>query len=159
MVAIRLEYQGDLHCKAVHELSGTVLTTDAPKDNQGRGESFCPTDLVATALGSCILTVMGIMARSLNIDITGTTATVGKEMATVPVRMIHKLIVKVHVPHRVSDQNKRRLETHTCLVHQSMHFEWLTCRHCPDGAAESRNHPILALFGNSRSARSRSQLI
>jgi putative redox protein len=123
MVAVRLEYQGDLHCKAVHESSGTVLTTDAPKDNQGRGESFCPTDLVATALGSCILSVMGIMARSLNVDITGTTATVDKEMATGPVRMIHKLIVKVHVPHRMSDENRQLLETaaHTCPVHKSMH--------------------------------------
>jgi putative redox protein len=123
MVAIRLEYQGDLHCKAVHEPSGTVITTDAPKDNQGRGESFSPTDLVATALGSCILTVMGIMARSLNIDIAGTTATVDKEMANAPLRMIHKLLVKVHVPHRVSDENKRRLETaaRSCPVHKSMH--------------------------------------
>jgi putative redox protein len=64
MVTMQLEYQGDLHCKAIHEPSGTELTTDAPKDNQGRGESFSPTDLVATALGSCMLTVMGIMART-----------------------------------------------------------------------------------------------
>ncbi len=111
MVAIRVGYQGDLHCKAVHEPSGTVLTTDAPKENQGRGESFCPTDLVAIALGSCILSVMGIMARSLDIDIAGATATVDKEMANAPLRMIHKLLVKVHVPHRVSDENKRQLET------------------------------------------------
>src|SRR5271157_3557607 len=65
MVAIQFEYQGDLHCKAVHTPSGTELNTDAPKDNQGRGESFSPTDLVATALGTCILTIMGIMARTL----------------------------------------------------------------------------------------------
>jgi len=123
MTAIQIEYQGDLHCRAVHGPSGTVLTTDAPKDNQGRGESFSPTDLVATALGSCILSVMGIMARSLKIDIAGTMATVEKEMANVPVRMIHKLAVKIHVPHSLSEENKQRLEraAHTCPVHKSMH--------------------------------------
>lgn len=123
MVAIQLEYQGDLHCKAVHGPSGTVLNTDAPKDNQGRGESFSPTDLVATALGSCMLTVMGIMARTLNIDITGTTATVEKEMASQPVRRIDRLAVKIRVPHQVSEENKLKLEraAHTCPVHKSLH--------------------------------------
>lgn len=123
MVAIQIEYQGNLHCKAVHGPSGTALTTDAPKDNQGLGESFSPTDLVATALGSCILTVMGIMARTLQIDITGTTAHVEKEMAAAPVRKIRQLSVKIHVPHQVSDDNKLKLEraAHTCPVHQSLH--------------------------------------
>src|ERR1700709_2025588 len=111
MVAIELEYQGDLHCKAVHGPSGTALSTDAPKDNQGRGESFSPTDLVATALGSCILTVMGIMARSLGVGIAGTTATVEKEMANAPVRMIQRLAVKIHVPHPISEEHRQRLET------------------------------------------------
>jgi len=123
MVAIQLEYEGDLHCKAVHGPSGTALATDAPKDNQGRGESFSPTDLVATALGSCMLTIMGIMARTLNIDITGTTATVEKEMASVPVRMIETLTVKIHVPQQVSEENRQKLEraAHTCPVHKSLH--------------------------------------
>jgi len=123
MVAIQLEYQGDLHCRAVHGPSGSILTTDAPKDNQGRGESFSPTDLVATALGSCILTVMGIAARSLKIDIAGTMATVEKEMVNAPVRMIQRLSVKVHVPHPVSEVHRQTLEkaAHTCPVHQSLH--------------------------------------
>ena len=123
MVAIELVYEGDLHCRAVHEPSGTVLTTDAPKDNQGRGESFSPTDLVATALGSCILSVMGIMARTLEIDIAGTTARVEKEMANAPVRMIQKLSVTIHVPRAVNDENKVKLEraAHTCPVHKSLH--------------------------------------
>jgi putative redox protein len=122
MVSIQLEYQGDLHCSAVHGPSGTTLSTDAPKDNQGRGESFSPTDLVATALGSCMLTVMGIMARTLNIDIAGTTATVDKEMATSPVRMIQRLTVKIHVPHQISEENRLKLEraAHTCPVHKSL---------------------------------------
>lgn len=123
MVAIQFEYEGDLHCRAVHGPSGTVLTTDAPKDNQGRGESFSPTDLVATALGSCMLTVMGIKARSLNVDITGTTATVEKEMTSGPVRRIQRLTVRIQVPQQVSEENRQRLEdaAHTCPVHKSLH--------------------------------------
>jgi putative redox protein len=123
MVSVHVEYQGDLHCKVVHSPSGTVLTTDAPKDNQGRGESFSPTDLVAAALGSCILSVMGIMARSLKLDISGTTAIVAKEMTNTPARKIQKLAVQIHVPHHLAAEDKQRLEraAHTCPVHKSMH--------------------------------------
>lgn len=123
MVSIQLEYQGDLHCSAVHGPSGTTLSTDAPKDNQGRGESFSPTDLVATALGSCMLTVMGIMARTLNVDIAGATATVDKEMTSTPPRRIERLTVKIHVPHAISEENRLKLEraAHTCPVHKSLH--------------------------------------
>jgi putative redox protein len=123
MVAIQFEYQGDLHCKAVHGPSATELATDAPKDNQGRGESFSPTDLVATALGTCMLTIMGIMARTLNIDITGATATVEKEMTATPPRRIQRLAVRIHVPHDLSPENREKLEraVHTCPVHRSLH--------------------------------------
>ena len=122
MVAIQLEYQGDLHSKAVHGPSGTELNTDAPKDNQGRGESFSPTDLVATALGSCMLTTMGIKARSLNVDIAGTTATVEKEMTSSGPRKIQRLNVRIHVPHVVSAENKEQLEhaAHSCPVCRSL---------------------------------------
>ena len=125
MVSIQLEYEGDLHCRAVHGPSGTVLTTDAPKDNQGRGESFSPTDLVATALASCILTIMGIQARTLGIGLAGATATVEKEMTNVPVRRIQRLSVKIHVPREVSAENRLKLEraAHVCPVHQSLHPE------------------------------------
>ena len=123
MVAIQVEYQGDLHCKAVHGPSGTELSTDAPKDNQGRGESFSPTDLVATALGTCMLTIMGIMARTLAIDIAGTSATVEKEMTATAPRMIQSLTVKIHVPHSLSSEDQQKLEraAHTCPVHKSLH--------------------------------------
>jgi len=123
MVAIQFEYQGDLHCKAVHGPSGTELTTDAPKDNQGRGESFSPTDLVATALGTCMLTIMGIMARTLNIDIAGTTATVEKEMTASMPRRIESLAVKIRIPQSLSPENQQKLEraAHTCPVHKSLH--------------------------------------
>ena len=123
MAAVTVEYQGDLHCKATHELSGTVLTTDAPKDNHGKGESFSPTDLVATALGSCILSVMGIKARLLKVDLNGATAVVDKEMVNVPTRRIKKITVKVHVPYRPSAEHMKALEeaAYTCPVHKSMH--------------------------------------
>jgi putative redox protein len=123
MVAIQIEYQGDLHCKAVHGPSATELSTDAPTDNQGRGETFSPTDLVATALGTCILTTMGIMARTLNIDIAGTTGTVEKEMTASAPRMIKSLAVKIHVPHSFTPETQQKLEraAHTCPVHKSLH--------------------------------------
>jgi putative redox protein len=125
MVAIHLEYEGNLHCKAVHGPSGTELSTDAPKDNQGRGESFSPTDLVATALGGCMLTVMGIMARTLGLDIQGATASVEKAMTTSAPRRIDTLTVKIHIPGELSAENKLKLEraAHTCPVHKSLHPE------------------------------------
>ncbi len=125
MVVIQLEYQGELHCIAVHGPSGVELSTDAPKDNQGRGESFSPTDLVATALGSCMLTVMGILARTLKIDIGGATATVEKEMTAVAPRRIQRLAVKIRVPHALSAEDREKLEraAHTCPVHKSLHPE------------------------------------
>ena len=123
MVAIQLEYQGDLHCKAVHGPSGAELITDAPKDNQGRGEAFSPTDLVATALGSCMLTMMGMMARTLNIDIAGATATVEKEMTTAPPRRIQRLAVRIKVPRGLNPEQREKLErsAHACPVHRSLH--------------------------------------
>jgi len=122
MVSIDLEYQGDLHCGAVHGPSGTELSTDAPKDNQGRGESFSPTDLVATALGTCMLTTMGILARTLNVDLAGAKATVEKEMASSPFRMVRQLTVKIRVPHAVSPENRTKLERAalTCPVAKSL---------------------------------------
>jgi putative redox protein len=123
MVTIRTEYQGELRCKAVHGPSQTELNTDAPVDNQGRGESFSPTDLVATALGTCMLTVMGILARTLKIDIAGATATVEKGMSSTAPRRIQSLKVKIHVPQALSAENKEKLEraAHTCPVHKSLH--------------------------------------
>jgi len=123
MTSVTIEYQGDLHCKATHELSGTVLTTDAPRDNHGKGESFSPTDLVATALGSCILSVMGIKARMLKVDISGTTAAVDKEMVNAPARKIKRITVKIRVPLQLSSEHRQALEeaAYTCPVHKSMH--------------------------------------
>jgi putative redox protein len=123
MVNIQVEYQGDLHCKATHGPSGAGLSTDAPRDNQGRGESFSPTDLVATALGSCMITIMAIAARTLNIDFSGATATVEKEMTAAPPRRIERLTVRIHVPHPPCPTDREKLEraAHNCPVHRSLH--------------------------------------
>jgi len=123
MVRIQSEYQGDLHCTSVHTPSKTELATDAPVDNQGRGESFSPTDLTATSLGTCMLTTMGILARSLDVDLSGATATVEKEMSSTPPRRISRLTVSIRIPVKPSPENQQRLENaaHTCPVKRSIH--------------------------------------
>ena len=123
MVIVQAEYHGDLHCRAVHGPSRAELNTDAPTDNQGRGENFSPTDLVATALGTCMLTIMGILARTLEIDISGATATVEKEMSSTAPRRIHRLAVRIRIPHDLSPEDQQKFEraVHTCPVHKSLH--------------------------------------
>lgn len=123
MVSIEVVYQGQLHCKATHGPSGATLETDAPKDNMGKGECFSPTDLVATALGACMLTLMGIAAKKLDIDLTGMTVTVQKEMVATPIRKIAKLPVHITFPMFVEDSHKEKLEhaALTCPVHKSLH--------------------------------------
>jgi uncharacterized OsmC-like protein len=123
MVEIDIVYKGELRCQATHQPSRTVLTTDAPKDNHGKGESFSPTDLVATALGTCILTMMGIAAQSMQIDLTGTKIVVRKEMASKPIRRIGTLAVTVDVPIPLGEAQRQKLinVAMTCPVHKSMH--------------------------------------
>ena len=123
MVEINIAYQGELRCAAVHQPSGTQLVTDAPKDNHGKGESFSPTDLVATALGTCMMTLMGITAQNLKIDLRGTKVTVHKEMVAQPARRIGKLAVTIDVPVAVDEERKQKLikAALTCPVHHSLH--------------------------------------
>lgn len=123
MVEINIAYEGGLRCRAQHGPSDTELVTDAPVDNHGKGESFSPTDLVATALGTCVATIMGILAERHDIDLTGMQITVEKEMVAEPVRRIGRLPVTVRVPGQVSDADRKRLENgaHTCPVHKSIH--------------------------------------
>jgi len=123
MVEMDVLYTGDLHCSIKHGPSGGTLVTDAPKDNQGRGEAFSPTDLVGAALGSCILTLMGIYAKRHNIDITGATAHVSKEMATAPSRRIGKLTIKVKLPNRIPPEQRQVFENaaRACPVGLSLH--------------------------------------
>lgn len=126
-VEIDVAYQGGLRCVAKHGPSKTELTTDAPVDNHGKGESFSPTDLVATALGSCILTTMGIVAQRHNLDMSGTQVHVVKEMVQQPVRRIGALPVKVTFPAdkaaKLSAADRTLLENAArhCPVYQSLH--------------------------------------
>lgn len=116
-------YKGDLRTTAVHLKSGDQLITDAPTDNRGKGEAFSPTDLVATALGTCILTIMGIKARDKDIDITGAKAEVNKVMASNP-RRIAKLEVHITMPPKdYTSKEKKILEAaaHHCPVGSSLH--------------------------------------
>ena len=123
MVEITVTYPGQLRCVATHGPSGTSLNTDAPKDNMGKGESFSPTDLVATALATCMVTTMGIVAQRHNIRFEGATAKVGKEMVTSPLRRIGCLTVEITVPIELSPEDERRLRAGAlaCPVHKSLH--------------------------------------
>jgi putative redox protein len=123
MIQITTHYQGGLRCEATHGPSQNKLITDAPVDNHGKGESFSPTDLVATALGTCMATVMGIYAEAHAIDLRGMTVTVGKEMTTVPVRRIARLACEIVVPLPATHPRREALERAalTCPVHQSLH--------------------------------------
>ena len=116
-------YEGDLRCRLRHEPSGDVITTDAPVDNMGKGEAFSPTDLTAAALGSCMLTVMGIAAKKHNIELTGTKAEVVKEMITQPTRRIGTISVTFHMAKGIPADKRSMLENaaHSCPVHKSLH--------------------------------------
>lgn len=123
MTEIKISYQGDLHCRAIHPASGAELQTDAPVDNQGRGENFSPTDLVATALGSCMATIMGIAARRHDVDLTGVEVTVRKIMSQDTPRRIARLEVDYHLPLPADHPKRALLEAAamSCPVHHSLH--------------------------------------
>jgi len=123
VVHIDIFYDGDLHTRATHGPSGNVLETDAPKDNQGRGEAFSPTDLLATALGTCMLTIMGMVARREQIALEGSRVRVTKEMTPTPPRRVAKLTVTFDVPVLVTAEQRIKLQNaaHTCPVQRSLH--------------------------------------
>ncbi len=122
MVQIDTEYLGDLYCEATHGPSGVTLTTDAPEDNHGEGRSFSPTDLVATALGTCIATILGIQAEKHGLDLKGIEISVEKEMAADP-RRIDSLKTEVTMPAPLDEQTRKRLEraARHCPVDESIH--------------------------------------
>ena len=123
MVSLTTTYEGGLRCRAVHGPSGTALVTDAPVDNHGKGESFSPTDLVATALGACMMTVMGIVAERHGIDLVGMKSETVKEMTKEPPRRIAALRTRLTIPLPADHPNRQLLEqaAHTCPVHKSLH--------------------------------------
>lgn len=122
MIPISALYDGSLRCTATHGPTGIEIRTDAPKDNQGRGESFSPTDLVAAALATCAMTIIGIVARRDGVVVEGMTATVEKHMVADPRRRIARLPVHFTIPGRPSDAQRRSLESaaRTCPVFESL---------------------------------------
>jgi putative redox protein len=122
MTTIQCLYGGELRCTAHHEPSGSLLDTDAPTDNQGNGERFSPTDLVATALATCILTVMGIVAQRHGWSLEGTTARVEKTMSSRGVRKIALLEVWITLPAGLEEEARAQLKQagESCPVKQSL---------------------------------------
>jgi len=130
----KVTYTGKLRTTCEHIRSGDSFITDAPVDNNGLGQSFSPTDTVATGLASCILTMMGIKANGLEIDLSNSTAEVTKHMAPNP-RRISKIEIELSLPEGISDKNRKILihTANTCPVHYSLHpdidkvitFNWI----------------------------------
>jgi putative redox protein len=125
MVKIKIQYLGDLRCELTHGPSGQKILTDAPVDNMGKGEAFSPTDLAASSLGSCMMTIMGIAAKRNNIDLAGTEIDVEKEMIAVPVRRIGKITIHFKMPKGIPTDKRDMLEraAHACPVHKSLSTE------------------------------------
>ncbi|MBB5143330.1 OsmC family protein [Desulfovibrio intestinalis] len=123
MATVSAKYLGDLRMECVHNQSGTKIITDAPSDNQGKGESFSPTDLCATAVGACAMTIIGIYGKNHGVDVTGTEVEITKTMSASP-RRIGKIEVVFKMPARsYSEKEKASIErsAYSCPVHLSLH--------------------------------------
>jgi len=120
----KIKYLGQFRTESVHVQSGATILSDAPIDNQGQGAAFSPTDLVANALGSCMMTIMGIKARDLEIDLVGTTLEVTKVMQAEP-RKIGAIHISIHSPFQPNEKEQVVLEraAFTCPVFLSLHPE------------------------------------
>ena len=118
----KVTYTGGLRTNCIHIQSGSEFITDAPVDNNGLGQAFSPTDTIATGLASCMLTMMGIKADNLEVDLTNATAEVTKYMSANP-RRISKIEVNLSMPSNISGKNRKILEhtANTCPVHYSLH--------------------------------------
>jgi len=117
----KVTYKGSLRTEAIHVQSGNTIITDAPIDNHGKGEAFSPTDLVATALASCMLTIMGIVANRNHLKINGTTAEIEKIIGTNP-RRINEIKINIRFNENFDKKTKRKLENAalTCPVSNSL---------------------------------------
>lgn len=122
MIDIDIVYEGDLHCRLTHGPSGSSITTDAPKDNEGKGETFSPTDLMAAAAGSCAVTIMGLVAKRHGIDISGAKVHVKKEMVAGKFRRLKSLTTTITMPRPLGEKERALLEeaARTCPVHRSL---------------------------------------
>ena len=118
----KVTYLGDLRTSSIHLQSGTTILSDAPKDNHGKGEAFSPTDFVANALGSCMVSIMAIKSKDLSIDLINSTVEVTKIMQAEP-RKIAKIIIVINIPISVNEKNKTILERSAmhCPVLLSLH--------------------------------------
>jgi uncharacterized OsmC-like protein len=125
MVSITTTYEGGLRCRAVHGPSGTAIFTDAPVDNHGKGASFSPTDLVGTALGACMMTILGIVAERHGLDLAGMRAETVKQMTADPPRRIAGLRTRLTIPLPPDHPQRQLLENAalTCPVHKSLSAE------------------------------------
>ncbi|MEI6513749.1 MAG: OsmC family protein [bacterium] len=125
IVRMEIAYQGELRCQATHGPSGQMICTDAPVDNNGKGESFSPTDLVATALGACMLTIMGIVAERNQVDLSGSNVVVTKEMTKTGIRRIERLGVTITIPHDIPQGVQMALTSaaEVCPVFKSLNPE------------------------------------
>lgn len=111
MTTVRTTYLGDLRTENIHLQSGSKIITDAPTDNRGRGEGFSPTDMLATALANCIMTIMGIKAMDNGIDLVGTGIEITKIMASEP-RRVAEVIIEFNFPKKAfSEEEKRMIES------------------------------------------------
>ena len=122
MATVETIYLGDLRTEATHLQSGTKIMTDAPVDNHGKGEAFSPTDLVATALGSCMMTLMGIAAQTQGLELKGAKLSITKIMNASP-RRIGEIVIDVHFPTDFDPKQRVILEraATTCPVARSLH--------------------------------------
>ena len=122
MSEANIVYQNNLRTEAEHIASGEKIITDAPVDNNGKGEAFSPTDLVATALGSCMITIMAISANKYDIDVSGTNASVKKIMGSDP-RRISEISIDINMNKNIEEKDRKRLERAAlaCPVHKSLH--------------------------------------
>ena len=122
MSRANIVYQDNLRTETEHIASGEKIITDAPVDNNGKGEAFSPTDLVATALGSCMITIMAISANKYDIDVSGTNASVKKIMGSDP-RRISEISIDINMNKNIEEKDRKRLERAAlaCPVHKSLH--------------------------------------
>jgi putative redox protein len=125
MKTSKIVYNGNLRTTAIHLRSGQTVITDAPVDNNGKGEAFSPTDLLATSLGCCMLTIMGMVANNHHINIDGTTIEITKIMGTNPRRVVEIIVEFTMNGNTYSDEEKKLLENaaHTCPVAKSLSAE------------------------------------
>lgn len=125
MVQMTVMYEGGLRCMLQHGPSGNTVQTDAPVDNKGKGETFSPTDLCASALGSCIATIVGMQMEALGIDLKGMKIDVRKEMSKGLPRRITRLETEIWLPVELNDAYKEKVQiaAKNCPVHHSLHPE------------------------------------